>query len=248
MASPDAMPPDSPTPAPETASVWEDFLDIFYAPSQVFRRRANGNFWIPLLVVTVLISALGFANRNVMRGVFEGEWARNTAKTMQANPQITQDAMNKMRDLSYNVALYGTVVLIPIGILVMAFVVWLLVKLFQAKISWNAALIIASFAMVPRVLQQVALSVQGLVLDPAKMVSAASVAIGPARYLDPATTGAWTAAVANHRDLFVVWGVVLSAIGVAAIAKVPKAKAWAFGVSYWVITLLPALYGAWKAS
>ena len=36
-------------------SVWEDFIDIFYAPSAVFARRARGNVWIPLTVVTLLV-------------------------------------------------------------------------------------------------------------------------------------------------------------------------------------------------
>ena len=36
------------TPSPQSRFVWEDFIDIFYAPSQVFARREHGSFWIPL--------------------------------------------------------------------------------------------------------------------------------------------------------------------------------------------------------
>ena len=35
------------------AAIWEDFVDIFYAPSAVFRRREQGNFFIPLIVITI---------------------------------------------------------------------------------------------------------------------------------------------------------------------------------------------------
>ena len=43
------------TPAqPEKASVWEDFIDIFYMPASVFARRASGPFWVPFLVVAIL--------------------------------------------------------------------------------------------------------------------------------------------------------------------------------------------------
>ena len=39
--------------------MWEDFIDILYAPSQVFARRARGSFWIPFFVVTFAIGGLG---------------------------------------------------------------------------------------------------------------------------------------------------------------------------------------------
>ena len=246
MASPDTVSTDPSAPAPDKASVWEDFLDIFYEPSQVFRRRAEGNFWIPMLMVAVLMGALAYANRNIMRPVFDAEFARNMTAAMQKNPQLTQDAVNKMKDFSFTVAQYGTVLMIPIMILVLAFVVWVLVKAFGARISWNAALIVTSFAMIARVVQQVAISVQGLILDPAHIVSRFSVQVGPGRFMNADTVQPVVGAVMDHLDVFVLWGVVLTAIGVAVIGKLPKAKAWAFGVTFWVVTLLPALYAAWK--
>lgn len=246
MASRDPVSPDPSVPAAEKASVWDDFLDIFYAPAQVFRRRANGNFWIPMLLVAVLMGALAYANRNIMRPVFDAEFARSMTAAMQKNPQLTQDAVNKMKDYSFAFAQYGTAVMIPIMILIVAFVVWLLVKVFGSRISWNAALIITSFAMITRVVQQVAISVQGLVVNPANIVSRFSVQVGPGRFMNADTVQPMVGAVMDHLDLFVLWGVVLTAIGVAVIGKLPKAKAWAFGVTFWVVTLLPALYGAWR--
>ena len=46
-------------------SVWEDFVDIFTNPSAVFARRENGNFWLPMLVVTLVIGGLFFATKGV---------------------------------------------------------------------------------------------------------------------------------------------------------------------------------------
>lgn len=244
MDSPNAMPQDS-APAPqEKASVWEDFLDIFYAPAQVFRRRENGNFWIPLLVVTVLMAVLAYANRNIMRPIFDAEFARNSAAAMRANPQLTQAAMNKMRDLSFGIAQYGAVVTIPIFIVILAFVVWVGVKIFGTKVSWNSALVITSFAMVPRVVQSVVLSVQGLLIDPSNFTSRFSIEIGPGRFIHAAVTSPVLGALMDHLELFTLWGVVLTVIGVAVIGKMSKGKAWAFGVSFWVVTLLPAILGA----
>ena len=40
-------------PGPSKAGLWEDFVDIFYAPSSVFARRADGKFGLALLFLIV---------------------------------------------------------------------------------------------------------------------------------------------------------------------------------------------------
>jgi Yip1 domain len=240
-------PSSGPLPAQvEKASVWEDFLDIFYAPSKVFVRRANGNFWIPLLLVTLLIAVLAFANRNIMRPVFDAEFARNAAAAMKTNPAITADQMERGKAIAFNIAQYGSVVLIPISIVLVSFVTWLGAKFVDARLSWNAALVVVSYATVPRVVQQIFVSVQALVVDPMSMTSRFAIGISPARFMDPNTINPMLGGLFDRMDLFVLWSLVLIAIGVAAIGKLPKAKAWAFGIGLWVVTALPTLYGAMK--
>ena len=51
------------TPPVEKASVFEDYIDIFHAPSQVFARRAASGFGLHLLLVSLISAALAFANR-----------------------------------------------------------------------------------------------------------------------------------------------------------------------------------------
>src|SRR5687767_8292437 len=63
-------------PNPEKASLLDDFMDIFYAPSRVFARRANSGFWIPLLIVTVLLGVIFVANRDLIDPIMEAEMAR----------------------------------------------------------------------------------------------------------------------------------------------------------------------------
>ena len=36
-------------------AIWEDFIDIFYAPSQVFRRREQGSAVIPIGAFTSMV-------------------------------------------------------------------------------------------------------------------------------------------------------------------------------------------------
>lgn len=246
MDSQQMMSPQSPAAQPEKASVWEDFLDIFYSPSQVFRRRANGNFWIPLLVVTLLMAVLAFANRAVMEPIYNSEFARQAPLLLKANPQMTPELLDRSRRIGFTFALYGGIVYVPILALILAFVAWLLTKAFGAKLSWNAAMVAASFGLIPRVVQQIALALQGLLIDPSQLTTRFSIEFGPARFMDPNAIQPLLGAVYDHVELFILWSVALITIGVAVMAKLPKARAWAFGAAFWIVTMLPSLWQAWR--
>lgn len=247
MVSQSTMSPQSPGAQPEKASVWEDFLDIFYSPAQVFRRRENGNFWIPLLVVALLTAVLAYANRNIMEPIFSTEFARSVPQMMKANPQLTSDMIERSKRIAFLFAQYGAIVYVPILALALAFVAWLLAKAFGGRLSWNSAMFVASFGLIPRVVQQIALSVQGLLIDPMNLTNRFSVEFGPARFMDPNAIQPLMGAVLDHVELFALWSLVLITVGVAVLGKLPKAKAWAFGLSFWIVTMLPALWGAWRA-
>ena len=68
----------APVAAPR-AAIWEDFIDIFYAPSSVFRRRENGNFFIPLAVITILCGVLFYLNSGALQPMFDAEFDRAMA-------------------------------------------------------------------------------------------------------------------------------------------------------------------------
>src|SRR6266550_4239673 len=80
-----------------TAAVWEDFVDIFYAPSYVFARRQNGNVWIPILVVTILMGTVYFMISGAMQPIFDAEFNRQAAAAMRKNPQLNAEAMERFR-------------------------------------------------------------------------------------------------------------------------------------------------------
>ena len=80
--------------------VWEDFVDIFYAPSHVFARRQNGSFWIPMLVVTLLVGTVYFLTSGAMQPIIDAEFNRQAAAAMRKNPRITPEAMERFRNIA----------------------------------------------------------------------------------------------------------------------------------------------------
>src|SRR5467141_1423956 len=122
-------------PDSSSASLWEDFVDIFYAPSQVFARRTDGKFGMPLLFLVVVCAVLAFLTKNAMQPVMDAEFARRSAEMMRKNPNLTAEQLASGRGLFET---FGPI-LFAIGITISVFgtglVLWLVGKLFDAKES-----------------------------------------------------------------------------------------------------------------
>lgn len=241
-----------PTPPPltptESTPVWEDLLDIFYAPAKVFERRMKDpTFLIPFLAVTVLVAAILLAGKGLLQPAFDAEFTRGIAQAMKANPQMTPDQVEKGRGIATT---FGTVALLagaPIAILLLGIITWLCGKIVGATEEVAAAYMIAAYAYVPRIVGAVLLVAQPLVLPPEQVKGFASLSIGPARFFDPDTSSKLLMLVAGRLDLFTIWSTVIIAIGLKVTGKLPAAKAWLAAGVIWVIPALFGLIGVLRA-
>ena len=234
-------------PAPSAASRWEDFIDIFYAPSQVFARRANSGFGIPMLVVTVLIAVIAIANSGVLQPMMDAEFSRATAKAMRDNPQVTAEMMEKGRSFGEAIAKYGAFVFIPVGIFFTGLALWLSGKLVDAREHLSQAIMIAAYSFVPRIVEGVLAGVQGLVLDPSAMNGRFRLSFGVGRFLDPDTASPIALALLGRIDLFTIWVTVLLAIGLAVVGRIPRSRAAIAAALVWILGALPQLMTALRS-
>lgn len=231
------------TTAAPTASLWEDFIDIIVSPASVFRRRERASWLVPLLIVTIAIGVIAFASRGVMQPVMDGEFER-VAEGMRKNPQVTEDMIEKTRGFFDFSRTWGAIIFTPITIVVVGFMTWLVAKLVDSKQDLHAALVVASYAYVPRVIQFIANAVQGLVLKPDQLDGVVKLSFSPARFLDVATANPVLVQVLNRFDLFTIWVTVLLAIGVYVTGRVTKNQAIFAGVLFWIVGGIPAILGA----
>jgi hypothetical protein len=250
MSTPDAnagAPGVAPVPATAPASWWEDFIDIFYAPSQVFARRAGSGFGVPMLVVTVLIALIGIANSGVMQPIMDAEFTRSTAAAMRKNPQVTAEMMAKGRSIGEGIAKYGAVVFVPVGIFLTGLALWVVGKFVDAKESLSAAIMVAAYSFVPRIVEGVLSGVQGLLLDPATLNGRFRLSLGFGRFMDPDTASPVLLALLGRVDVFTIWVTVLLAIGLSVTGKIPRSRAAAAAAIVWILGALPALLGALRS-
>src|SRR5689334_8220460 len=98
------------------AAIWEDFIDIFYAPGAVFRRRENGSFLVPLAVVTIVCAVLFYLNSGALQPVFDAEFDRQMSIAMRQNPNIPPEAMERIRGFGMRMQQVGMFIFIPLAI------------------------------------------------------------------------------------------------------------------------------------
>jgi hypothetical protein len=229
---------------PERASVWEDFIDIFYAPSQVFARRAaTGSVWIPLLVVALAMGALVYVNSGVLEPMMSAEFDRGMAAAMKANPRLTPDMINTMRSVGLRIGQFGGF-FTPIGVLLTGTGLWLVGKLFDAKQTYRAALLVTAYAFMPRVLEAVVHGLQGLFLDPAQLDGRFRVSLGIGRFLDPNTVSPILLGVVGRIDVFTIWVTVLLAIGLSVTGGISRARAFMAAPLVWALGAIPVVFQA----
>lgn len=233
-----AYDPNVPSTPPERASLVEDFIDIFYAPSTVFARREKSGFWLPLGIITAISALFAFASRSVFSQIFDAEYSRGVAKAMAKDPRITQEMLDKMRPIQENVAAFFVYVGTPVAIFFTAFLLWLVAKLFSAKLTYAQTVLITTLAWIPRLVGGLLGVLQVLLMDTTNVTSPYALSFSPARFMNPDTMNGKLYAILGSFDLFAIWFAVLVGIGIAVVAKVPRSRGYAVSAIVFVVTTL----------
>lgn len=244
--SPSILEPGTQAPAPQAkVSVWEDFIDIFHAPSAVFARREHGSVWIPLLVVTVLGGVLMLLAAGMLEPMMEAEFRRSMEETMRENPRLNAEAMQQMQGYGMMMAKFSGFVIVPIAILLIGFGLWIAGKIVGARQTLHAAFVVAAYAYMPRVLEVFLVNVQGLLVDTGAIDGRYRLQVGPARFLDPDTSSQLLLAIASRFDVFTLWVTALLAIGLAVTGRISRGQAAIAAALVWFVAglwvIVPAL-------
>ncbi|HXF24287.1 MAG TPA: Yip1 family protein [Gemmatimonadaceae bacterium] len=248
MTAPDELSTSAPPTSAKPASLWEDFIDIFVSPSEVFARRRDSGFFVPLLVFVVLTVAIAVVGHSALQPIFDSEFTRGMAAAAKKNPQLTDAQIQTSRAFAEKL----TPVLVGIGAIIMPLLVgvilWIVGKFVDAKESVGAACMIACYAFIPRILDSLLRVVQAFVMDPASLNGQYRVSLSAARFLDPDVASPVLVGLLSRIDLFTIWVTVLLAIGLSVVARIPRQKAAIAAIIVWVIGALPALLQALRAS
>ncbi|HTS34729.1 MAG TPA: YIP1 family protein [Candidatus Solibacter sp.] len=230
-------------PAPEAAPLSQGarIINTFIAPSKTFTDlRRSAAWWAPFLLLVIVSSALVFtAGQKIgFRKIMENQ--------MQSQPKAQARLENlpadqRERQLDAGAKFTGIFSYIfPIFLLL----IWLFVALVNwatfrvavgADISFGKSLAIIIYATLPLTLRSV-LSI-GSVLAGVNADSFSfqnPLASNPGYFMNPAD-GVFLYGIATAVDIFMIWTLVLTAIGFACVAKIKTGTAYAVVFGWWAV-------------
>jgi hypothetical protein len=226
----------TPEAPPQETARWEDYIDVFVSPVELFDRRREAGWGHPLAVLLIASVALYYlllpANTILMREAMAN-----------ADPQAAE-AMERFGNMF---RLIGGL-FVPFGlafaILLRSGVLWAGGKVFDVALRFRAALLITTFASFVLLVQQVltaglVLYYQDRGLDPIRDLS-----FGVVRFLDYEALPPALVPLLGAVDVFSIWQAVLTGIGVYVIARTSRGQAAALAALVWLLSSLPGVVTA----
>jgi len=228
---------------PTSSSLFDDIVEIFVSPAKVFARRKGRGFWMALFIYTVITAVLVVATRPLMQPVFDALWPQTVAQIQAKNPNVTPEQMDSIRNSQPIIYMVSIIVITPITVLVVGLLLWIVGKLFDAEESLGTAVMVATFASLPRILAWVAAALMMLVIDPASITSQWSVTTSLAHFVNGAEQPLLAALLARV-DIFTIWVTVLLAIGLSVTGNISRQKGALAAIIVWIVGSLPSVYQA----
>lgn len=219
-----------------------DLAEIFYAPSAVFARRTDGKFGMPYLALIVLGTILYFAMKGLIQPVIDAEITRQMAKAA-AKRTMTPEAQASAASAMKVLGSFGVIMLYLTGPLLIGLFTWIVGKIAKVRAIGTVAMMVATFSFYPRLIGSILGAVLAAMVPDGATATAANISLSPARFVDIAASPL-LGAIAGRLDLFIIWGMVLIAIGVRVAGKASSKQAWGTAIGVWTI---PTLFAIWVA-
>jgi hypothetical protein len=233
-------------PVPATfGQVFEDIMEVLWAPAAVFGRARGRTFGKYLVVLTLIAIVITAVTAGLIQPWIDASFdlqLQMAAKSGRAMPEEAVASMRKFGAVGYYMAPLFVVVFAAFG---GGLLLMLSGKLMQASLRFREGVLIAALAAVPRILSMVASAVVALVQNAESARSMYDLSIGPARFLDPLTISPVLLQLVGGIDFFNLWQLVIFGIGASVIANVARSTGFLVGLLAWIlgtaVPLLPTL-------
>ena len=230
------------------ASLWEDFIDILYAPARVFARRRGTGFGKPLLVVALLFGIVSAVSLPLTRPLLDRQVAQQVEQMRRQgmNEEQIRSAQRFGEKIASFGAVGGALVGLLIGVPIAAAVLWGVARLFGAPLSYGDAGLASTYSVVPIIVFAVVGAALLAVMDADALPPLQQMSVGPALLLDHDASPVLTALL-SRVGIGDLWSLVVTAIGVSVLGPMSRGRAagvavalWALGTAFTVLMALRA--------
>jgi hypothetical protein len=229
------------------ASVWEDFVDIFYAPSSVFARRRDGRWGLAFVFYSIVGIILMVAARPMLQPMFDQQM-RLQAEAMRSNPDMSAEQRERMAETMGGMSdspwlVVPLALAFPLGVLIGGVVLWMVSKLFGSQQSLGQSMMVATYSNYPRLLVLLVTLAIFYALGTGGVGDPYEQGISPAMLL-PEGSSIYMKALFSRLELGAIWVTVLMGIGTYTVGRVSKASAIGVAVVMWILATLAVMGSA----
>ena len=222
--------------SPAAGSRWEDLVDAFFSPVELFARRANDSWLKPFLLLVAVSVALYYVFLPINALIWEAAMIENAPagadlERVRQGAQFMKYFGGLFVPFGYGIVILFTALGLKFGS-----------ALFEPAARWREAFIIATYSMFVAIPQQILGSLLVFIKSRNGSVEMRDASFGALRFVEQ--PDAFMRAVLGRIDLFPVWSAILCAIGLVVIVRMPRTKAIAVAAISWLVVALPGLVGA----
>jgi len=233
-------------PATEPAALSEGarLLDVFIAPTKTFTDlRRSAMWWAPFLILAIV--AVGFVyvvDRNIgFRKVTENQIAASSkasARIEQMQPEQRNQALNQQAKITRYIS-YGYWIFVLVWNIIVALILFGTFKLVAGSdVKFSTSIAVVMYACLPLSLKSVLAAVSVLAgVSPDSFTFQNPIATNPGYFLDP-TSSHFLYSLGTSLDVFMIWTLVLTAIGFTCVSKLKRSTAYAVVFGWYVLVMI----------
>lgn len=234
-------------PEPVTAlSEPQRIIDAFIAPTKTFTDlRRSAQWWAPFLLMVIFSSAFIFVGGQKVgfRKVMENQMRAQPRQQEQLD-QLPTDQREQRLETGTKITKIISYAFPAIQLLILVIIAAVLFATFKfaagAAVSFKVSLAIVVYAALPGLLK-ICLAVLSLLAgaSPDSFTFQNPVATNPGYFLNPPDS-LFLYSFASSFDVFLIWTLVLTAIGFTCVSKVKRGTAFAIVFGWWLFFSLLA--------
>lgn len=234
-----------PAPAPATKNSFQRIAGVFFSPAETFADIARKpDILVPLLLILVL----GFVSTFMAlpKLDWDGMIDMQMDTMKRQNPNLgaddlerTEGIMKKMLPFTKAMVAIGPVLLI-IGYLIIALVIWGACRLMGGSGDFKQAFSATLYAHFPRVILMIIGTIVVMMkgsVNPMLMQTVVKSSVAGLANIDMMKQPVLFALLGSL-EIFQIWTIVLLIIGFSALSKLSKAKTAAIILTLWVVTVV----------
>ena len=223
-----------------TVPRWEDLIDIFLCPREVFQRRAEGSLFIPLAT----LAGLGFfsyyfflpANAMMLHTVL----AERAALASTPDQAETLLGLTSLFTWGLGIVLALRLVVVVLGT---GFLLWIVAHALRSPTRLSRVLVVATYAAFVQLLSHLSNNLYLIWHGEAGLDSVRDASFGILHFVgDHRMEPIWRS-LGSRLDLFAVWQAILWGIDLMVVLEMSRTRATVIAALTWALVPLPAVLG-----